>query len=158
MSLEILAKVKEFIVRMVKDQDFRAQLMSGKVEQIRTAMLESGYNFSIEEFETATLKILELKEAGEFHDLTEEELVGAVGGYIGRRPMIQPMYGVIWWRPKPYPKPLPQPEPCPKPIDVQPVYGVEIDPIDLGGLMGQAVYGVVIDPMDEFFILATVAE
>ncbi|GET37049.1 Nif11-like leader peptide family RiPP precursor [Microseira wollei] len=150
MSLEILAKVKEFIVRMVKDQDFRAQLMSGKVEQIRTAMLESGYNFSIEEFETATLKILELKEAGEFHDLTEEELVGAVGGYIGRGRRLQPMHGVIRWRPKPEPKPLPEPEPCPKPIDVQPVYGVVIDSIDLGGLMGQAAYGVVIDPMDEF--------
>jgi predicted ribosomally synthesized peptide with nif11-like leader len=129
MSLEFLAKVKEFIVRMVKDEDFRAQLMSGKVEQIRTAMLESGYNFSTEEFETATLKILELKEAGEFHELSEAELVGAVGGYIRRPPTMQQMYGVIWWPPKPYPKPLPQPEPCPKPIDVQPMYGVVIEAI-----------------------------
>ena len=141
MSLEILAKVKEFIVRMVKDQDFRAELMSGKVEQIRTAMLESGYNFSIEEFETATLKILELKEAGEFHELSEEELVGAVGGYIRKAPIIQPLYGVIWWPPKP----LPEPQPYPEPIDVQPMYGVVIEPIDP---IYQPMYGVVIDPIE----------
>ena len=123
MSLEILAKVKEFIVRMVKDEDFRAQLMSEKVEQIRTAMLESGYNFSIEEFETATLKILELKEAGEFHELSEEELVGAVGGYIASDPTIESLYGVIWWCPKPSPK---QAEACRKLLEVshQNLYGV----------------------------------
>ena len=147
MSLEILAKVKEFIVRMVKDEDFRAQLMSEKVEQIRTAMLESGYNFSIEEFETATLKILELKEAGEFHELSEEELVGAVGGYIASDPTIESLYGVIWWCPKPYPKPLPQPEPCPKPIEpiYQALYGVVIEPIDpIYEPPAQAEYGAVI--------------
>ncbi len=144
MTLEILAKVKEFIVRMVKDQDFRAQLMSGKVEQIRTAMLESGYNFSIEEFETATLKILELKEAGEFHELSEEELVGAVGGYIRKAPIIQPLYGVIWWPPKP----LPEPQPCPEPIEpiFQPMYGVVINPKNpiYEPPPAQAEYGVVI--------------
>lgn len=146
MSLEILEKVKDFIVRLVKDQGFRDQLMSGKIDQIRTAMLESGYNFSKEEFETATLKILELKEAGEFHELTEEELVGAVGGYIAKRPIIQPLYGVIWWPPEPDPEPLPQPEPYPDPIDVQPMYGVVIDPIDIDPIdpIYQPMYGVII--------------
>ncbi|GET37050.1 hypothetical protein MiSe_18030 [Microseira wollei NIES-4236] len=61
---------------------------------------------------------------------------------------MQPLYGVIWWPPKPYPKPLPQPEPCPKPIDVQPMYGVVIEPIEpiepIYGPPMQAKYGAVI--------------
>ena len=95
MSLEIFEKVKEFLVRLIKDQDFRAQLQTETIDEFRKVMQDSGYNFSQEEFEAATIKILELKELGGFHELSAEELVGVVGGYLAKRPIIQPMYGVV---------------------------------------------------------------
>ncbi|XZF61959.1 MAG: hypothetical protein ACSI46_23585 [Gloeotrichia echinulata DVL01] len=68
---------------------------------------------------------MELKESGEFNDLSEEELVGAFGGlttiskFKGLQPIYQPMYGVIYWPPEEYPKPHPKPWPQP-----QPSYGI----------------------------------
>jgi predicted ribosomally synthesized peptide with nif11-like leader len=147
MSLEILEKVKEFLVRLVKDQAFRAQLQTDKIDEVRKVMQAGGYNFSKEEFETAALKILELKELDQFHELSEEELVGAVGGIAQVSPddlVIQPMYGVIWWPPKgcwrPCPKPVPLPRPIPGP---QPMYGVIIDPVQLS-MDSQSMDGVII--------------
>ncbi|MUG93683.1 Nif11-like leader peptide family natural product precursor [Scytonema sp. UIC 10036] len=131
MSLEILEKVKEFFIRLVKDESFRAQLMSDKVEKVKKIMTDGGYNFSQDEFEKATIKILELKELGEFHELSEEELVGAVGGL---------RYA---WPPKEYPThpPYPRPYPKPRPNDPQPLYGIIVDPLDPPV---QALYGVVV--------------
>jgi len=137
MSLEIFEKVKEFLVRLIKDQDFRAQLQTETIDEFRKVMQDSGYNFSQEEFETATIKILELKELGGFHELSEEELVGVVGGYVGKHPTIQPMYGVVI---SPHPKPCPKSclKPCPKPIvklplnqPIQAVYGAVVTSIDI---------------------------
>ncbi|KAF3888917.1 MULTISPECIES: Nif11-like leader peptide family RiPP precursor [Nostocales] len=134
MSLEIFEKVKDFLVKLVKDEAFRTQLMSGKAEEVKKALENGGYNFSQQEFETAAIQILELKELGEFHELSEEELVGAFGGItsINDR-VIQPLYGVIYWPPKGCLKPCIKP----KPIDPQPMYGIVIDP------PVQALYGVV---------------
>ena len=126
MSLTILETVKEFLIRLVKDEDFRTQLISDKVEDIRKVMADSGYNFSQDEFETAAIEILELKELGHFEELTEEELVGAVGGWRSD------------WYYKYLRDPKPRPKPLPKPIDPQPLYGVVIDPPI------QAMYGVVV--------------
>ncbi|XZF61958.1 MAG: Nif11-like leader peptide family RiPP precursor [Gloeotrichia echinulata DVL01] len=152
MSLEILEKVKNFLIKLVKDEDFRTQLMSDKIEDIKKAMADGGYNFSQAEFETAAIKILELKESGEFNDLSEEELVGAFGGLTilvrpsEIEPEIQPLYGVVYWPPEGYPKPHPRPRPRPIPHPIlhrikhpilQPLYGVVIDP------PVQALYGVV---------------
>ncbi|MCX7596294.1 MAG: Nif11-like leader peptide family RiPP precursor [Fischerella sp.] len=131
MSLEILEKVKDFLIRLVKDEAFRTQLMSEKAEEVKNFLEDGGYNFSQEEFETAAIKILELKELGEFHDLSEEELVGAVGGLTRiNDQVIQPLYGVISLPPKGHPRPRPKPVP-------QPLYGIVIDP------PVQALYGVV---------------
>ncbi|MEH2289749.1 Nif11 family protein [Nostoc sp.] len=133
MSLTIFEKVKEFIIRLVKDEAFYTQLMNDKIDEVIKVMEEGGYNFSQEEFETASIKILELKELGQFDDLSEEELVGAFGGLTNA--VAQPLYGVIVsplpvddkcekppikckckWIPKPNPKPNP-------PIQPQPLYG-----------------------------------
>ncbi|MEH2091297.1 Nif11-like leader peptide family RiPP precursor [Nostoc sp.] len=135
MSLTIFEKVKEFIIRIVKDEAFYSRLMSEKIEEVIKVMEEGGYNFSQEEFETASIKILELKELGQFDDLSEEELVGAFGGLTNT--VAQPLYGAIVsppekgakppikckWIPKPHPKPWPLP--C-QAIDppVQALYGV----------------------------------
>ena len=61
MSLEILGKVKEFLTKLVKDEDFRAQLTNKKIDEVKKVMADGGYNFSKKEFETAALQILELK-------------------------------------------------------------------------------------------------
>lgn len=136
MSLAISEKVKEFLVRLVKDESFRTQLMSDKIEEVRKVFDDNKYNFSKEEFEESAIKILELKELGEFDDLSEEELLAAVGGLT-----IADNSRRYWypWPPKGYPFP-PQPIP-PKPLPYpQPLYGTVINlnpPV-------QALYGVVV--------------
>ncbi|MEH2000528.1 MAG: Nif11-like leader peptide family RiPP precursor [Nostoc sp.] len=135
MSLAIFEKVKEFLIRLVKDEAFRTQLMSDQIDEVIKVMEKGGYNFSQEEFETASIKILELKELGQFEDLSEEELVGAFGGLTSTPDrVLQPLYGVvvlphegsikppIKWIPRPRPKPWPQPIV----IHPQPVYGVVV--------------------------------
>jgi hypothetical protein len=149
MSLERLTKVKEFLIRIIKDPAFRAQLQADAQQGMRKVMEENGYGFSKEEFETAAIQILDLNESGEFHELNADELVAAIGGIVAiypDTPTIQPMYGVVYWPPEPHPYPTPKPyprpcsRPCPKPrpIDIQPMYGVIIDPIV------QPMYGVII--------------
>ncbi|WP_445629181.1 Nif11-like leader peptide family RiPP precursor [Nostoc sp. DSM 114167] len=129
MSLTIFEKVKEFIIRLVKDEAFYTQLMSDKIEEVIKVMEEGGYNFSQEEFETASIKILELKELGQFDDLSEEELVGAFGGLSNS--VAQPLYGVIVSPPEECGKPplkkckwIPKPNPKPITPPIQPLYGV----------------------------------
>ncbi|MEH1951334.1 MAG: Nif11-like leader peptide family RiPP precursor [Nostoc sp.] len=137
MSLIIFEKVKDFLVRLVKDEAFYTQLMSDKIEEVIKVMEEGGYNFSQEEFETASIKILELKELGQFDDLSEEELLGAFGGLTNNNQQVaQPLYGVVVsppkeggkppikckWIPKPHPKPWPLPHQIDPPV--QALYGV----------------------------------
>ncbi|GAB4530056.1 MAG: hypothetical protein Tsb0014_12490 [Pleurocapsa sp.] len=137
MSLTILEKVKEFLIRLVKDEAFRTQLTTNQIEDARKVMADNGYNFSQDEFETAAIEILKFKELGHFEELSEAELIGAIGGLTYSEPIIQPMYGVIVEPPedeypRPYPKPRPRPRPCfcKPPIDIQPMYGV-IQPKEL---------------------------
>ncbi|MEH2247729.1 Nif11-like leader peptide family RiPP precursor [Nostoc sp.] len=138
MSLEILEKVKNFLIRLVKDEAFRTQFMSDKIDEVIKVMQEGGYDFSQEEFETASIKILELKELGLFEDLTEEELVGAVGGFANTNDIVaRPLYGVVVSPPKECAKP-PIKKCIPKlPPHPQPLYGIVI------GHPIQAVYGAV---------------
>ncbi len=144
MSLAIFEKVKEFLVRLVKDEAFRTQLMSDKIEEVRNLFEDNGYNFSQEEFETAAIRILELKELGEFSDLSEEELLGAVGGLTISEPTDKRLSRPpCWypWFPKGHPQPVPTPKPLPHP-QPQPMYGIVIGP------PVQALYGVVV-PSDK---------
>ncbi|PHM10621.1 Nif11-like leader peptide family RiPP precursor [Nostoc sp. 'Peltigera malacea cyanobiont' DB3992] len=147
MSLTIFEKVKDFLVRLVKDEAFYTQLMTDKIEEVIKVMEEGGYNFSQEEFETASIKILELKELGQFDDLSEEELVGAFGGFISiNQPVIEPpliiqpkLRDVVVSLPENFgkpsikpikwiPRPLPKPWPLPCQIDppVQALYGAVV--------------------------------
>ncbi|MDJ0902902.1 MAG: Nif11-like leader peptide family RiPP precursor [Xenococcus sp. MO_188.B8] len=140
MSAEILDKVKNFLIRLVKDKSFRHQLMSEKVEEVKRLMVDGGFNFSQEEFEIATIQILELKELGHFEELSEEELVGAIGGLRYNWPPKEYPYPTYPPYSKPFPRPQPIDEPIDKPIDIypQPLYGVIIGP------PVQAMYGVVV--------------
>ena len=156
----LLDKVKEFLIRLVKDSVFIAQLQQRSAEQLPAFLQDAGYGFSQDEFESATLQILDLKEQNQFHELSEAELVGAVGGWF----RLYPKYP--GWFSKP-PRRLPRPigGPIGGPIDgpiggpiAQPMYGVVIEPPSDGSApypvpwskplptpMPQPMYGVVID-------------
>ncbi|MCM0590706.1 MAG: hypothetical protein ACSI46_23575 [Gloeotrichia echinulata DVL01] len=49
--------------------------MSDKIEDIKKNMADGGYHFSQAEWETFAIKILALKESGEFEDLSEEGFI-----------------------------------------------------------------------------------
>ena len=122
MSVNLFERLKEFLVRLVKDQSFRTELDNSTVEERQEVLKSSGYIFSKEEFETAALHVLESKERGEFTELNEEELAGVLGGFVGGKyPIIQPLYGVVIGEPIDIAWP-------PKPPFPQPLYGVIIDP------------------------------
>ncbi|NJO93528.1 MAG: Nif11-like leader peptide family natural product precursor [Hydrococcus sp. RM1_1_31] len=98
MSVKLLDKVKEFLVRLFKDQAFRDRLTNSSVEERNQYLESDGYSFTKEEFEAATLEVIESKERGEFNELSEEELTAVVGGYVGETSkVLLPMYGVPWW-------------------------------------------------------------
>lgn len=125
MSVGILERVKEFMVRLVKDRAFLAQLENSTIDERNKVLKNAGFEFSKEEFETAIIKIIESKERGEFNELTEDEMVAVVGGYVGTEPVAQPLYGVI--APKPgKPKPISGPQPMYGVI--RPMYGVVVSP------------------------------
>jgi predicted ribosomally synthesized peptide with nif11-like leader len=86
-------KVKEFLVRIVKDDEFRTSVASQSTPADRSQLLkESGYTFTPSEFDSASIKILELAEQGLFTDLNDNELVAVMGGaFTGR---VQPVYGI----------------------------------------------------------------
>ena len=145
----IFEKVKELLVRVVKDSEFLNLLQTSSAEEARTILKEAGYRFSKEHFESAAMKILDLKEKDQFHELSEEELVGAVGGFLyGHKPpfWIQPLYGVIIDPPKDNPRPYPKPTPLPwePPIVIQPMYGVVIDPTPTPIPGPQPMYGTIV--------------
>jgi predicted ribosomally synthesized peptide with nif11-like leader len=121
MSVNLFERLKEFLVRLVKDQSFRTQLDNGTVEERQQILKSAGYIFSKEEFETAAIHVLESKERGEFTELNEEELAGVLGGFMRGELIIQPMYGVVVSEPETVSW---SPE---EPI-FQPMYGVIIPP------------------------------
>jgi hypothetical protein len=117
MSENVFNKIKEFVVRLVKDQDFRTSLEQTERTKRTGFLAEQGYAFTTESFETGAIELMTAQQNGEFAEISEEELAGVFGGYIGKLPIIQPMYGVVWW-----PRPI---HPI-RPIGPQPLYGVVI--------------------------------
>jgi predicted ribosomally synthesized peptide with nif11-like leader len=110
-------KVKEFLVRIVKDDEFRTSVAAQKNPENRSQLLQkSGYTFTPSEFDSASIKILELAEQGLFTDLNDHELVAVMGGaFTGH--IFQPVYGVS----------IP-PIFAEIPGHVRPVYGVPVPP------------------------------
>jgi predicted ribosomally synthesized peptide with nif11-like leader len=77
-------KIKELLVRIVKDDKFRTSVESQPTLEDRSQLLkESGYSFTQSEIDSASIKILELAEKGLFSDLDDCELVAVMGGYGG---------------------------------------------------------------------------
>jgi predicted ribosomally synthesized peptide with nif11-like leader len=106
-----LDKVKEFLVRIVKDDAFRSEIESQSTPEAQTELLEkSGYVFGQAELESATIKILELAEQGLFPELNETELAAVVGGSTGLGTISRPP--IRFWPPTSHPpKVHPQPGP-----------------------------------------------
>jgi predicted ribosomally synthesized peptide with nif11-like leader len=92
-------KIKEFFVRIVKDDEFRASVEAQSTPEEQSQLLkESGYDFTPSEFDSAAIKILELAEEGLFTDLSESELVAVAGGQISPS-------NIWWWEPGPIHRP-----------------------------------------------------
>ena len=68
---------KAFYLRMGTDEAFMAQLDSASPEERINIAREAGYDFTQEDFEAATVQVLESDE------LTEDQLETVAGGVIG---------------------------------------------------------------------------
>jgi predicted ribosomally synthesized peptide with nif11-like leader len=74
-------KIKEYLVRIAKDDEFRTSLEAQTQPEDRAKFLkEAGYTFTPAELDSAASKILELAEQGLFSELDENELSAVVGG------------------------------------------------------------------------------
>jgi predicted ribosomally synthesized peptide with nif11-like leader len=92
-----LDHVKAFYEKLVNDETFRTQVQSVETkDQCSQIVKAAGYDFTTEEFEEYTSRLLEVATSeGELKDLNEKELAAVFGGITGW-PGIQPLYGVVW--------------------------------------------------------------
>lgn len=104
-----LENVIGFYKNLLKNQKFRNRLENAKdSHEYKEILLEAGYNFTQEEFEIATAKILDRNHLEDldnvFNQLTETELEVIVGGATSylrchdinfNEIIVQPMYGVV---------------------------------------------------------------
>jgi predicted ribosomally synthesized peptide with nif11-like leader len=94
--MSIFNNVKEFLVRIVKDDEFRTSVEAQPTPAERSKLLkESGYTFTPSEFDSVSIKILELAEQGLFTELNDQELVAVMGGREKcTEECMVPVYGV----------------------------------------------------------------
>lgn len=94
-----LQDVKAFYERLTTDEQFRSRLENVRSkEECSQTVKSEGYNFTQEEFEEFTAKLIASeKNEGELRDLDEKELEAVAGGAMGliRFPIYQLMYGVV---------------------------------------------------------------
>jgi hypothetical protein len=95
-----LGSVRDFYKQLVADDDFRNQVQNVEnKEECSQIVKAAGYDFTQEEYEEYTLKLLESANSdNELQDLGEKELAAVFGGITGaklRRIQAQPLYGVI---------------------------------------------------------------
>jgi predicted ribosomally synthesized peptide with nif11-like leader len=106
-------KIKEFLVRIVKDDEFRASVAAQPNPEEQSRLLkESGYTFTSSEFDSAAIEILELAEQGLFTELSESELSAVMGGNT--------LDGSLWWwkkRPDMFPPMIVYGGPMPPTVD-----------------------------------------
>jgi len=95
MSLE---NTKSFYQRISTDENFSAKFQGlENQEEFYYAAKTAGYEFTEQEFEDYTCKLLckgdDLND--EIQDLSEEELASVLGGFIRHFPPLHPMYGIV---------------------------------------------------------------
>ncbi|AOY79902.1 Nif11-like leader peptide family natural product precursor [Moorena producens JHB] len=140
-----LESVILFFKRLAADKNFRSQLEdAASPEDYQTMVRDAGYDFTAEDLETTTAKILDenkLRDLDDnFKNLSEEDLEVLVGG------VFRGYCGWPWQRKHPIYRPRPIQKP---PIEVQPLYGAVISPpIEIVPKPPQAIamYGVSLPP------------
>ncbi len=97
-----IENVKAFYTRLAADRDFQVQVNSAKSKQECSQIVrEAGYDFTQEEFEKFTQKLLDSATTDKTVDeLNEKELEATVGGIatsiLGLKDLvIQPKYGSV---------------------------------------------------------------
>ena len=144
----LIKSILEFYKRLVKDKQFRTKLENASnPEECQQAIREAGYNFTPEEFESATAEILSKNKIRDLDvslsNVSDEELEVVFGGVWSRYwnwkpwkpwkppiiddPIIQPHYGGIVIDP---------PEDDHPPISIDPpdaiaLYGIPVGDFDL---------------------------
>ena len=99
MSLE---NVKSFYKHLEENEAFRDQIKAAEnKEECSQIVKEAGFDFTLEEYEEYTYQLLESTNSeDEIQDLGEKELAAVFGGITGNnsriRPIIRPLYGVVW--------------------------------------------------------------
>ncbi len=140
-----LESVILFFKRLAADKNFRSQLEdAASPEDYQTIVQDAGYDFTPEELETTTAKILDenkLRDLDDnFKNLSEEDLEVLVGG-VFRGYYRWPWGPIDWIKP-----PIEKPPIVKPPITIQPLYGVISPPQDIVGPkppQAIAMYGVI---------------
>ncbi|BAT55111.1 protein of unknown function nitrogen fixation [Nostoc sp. NIES-3756] len=92
--------VRAFYERLANDEAFRTQMQQVKSkDECSQTVKAAGYDFTQEEFEEYTSQLLESDaNDGELKDLSEQELEAVFGGTTTyfRKPIVQPLYGIVW--------------------------------------------------------------
>lgn len=111
-----LEQVNAFYQKVASDESFRSRIQSvNSKEECSEIVKGAGFDFTPQEFEEYTGRLLESDRPDEeIKDLSDEDLAAVAGGFIGSS-LFRPMYGL----------PLP-PNRRPIPI-VRPIYGLPAD-------------------------------
>lgn len=142
----LIKSILEFYKRLVKDKQFRTKLENtSNSEECQQAIKEAGFNFTPEEFESATAEILSKNKIRDLDvslsNVSDEELEVVFGGVWSRYwswkrwkpwkppvdddPVVQPLYGVV----------------VDDPV-IQPLYGIVTEPPE-----AIAMYGVIVSDL-----------
>ncbi|NCQ93719.1 MAG: Nif11-like leader peptide family natural product precursor [Microcystis aeruginosa LG13-03] len=86
-----LEQVHAFYQKVASDESFRSRIQSVNSKEECSEMVKAaGFNFTLQEFEEYTARLLESDRPDEeIQDLSEEALAAVAGGFIGS----------FWWPP-----------------------------------------------------------
>ncbi len=127
-----LEQVHAFYQKVASDESFRSRIQSvTSKEECSEIVKAAGFDFTSQEFEEYTARLLESDRPDEeIQDLSEEDLAAVAGGFIGGF-RVRPMYGL-------------PPNRRPIPI-VRPIYGLPAD-----RFIVRPMYGLPADRLGDF--------
>ncbi|TRU85125.1 MAG: Nif11-like leader peptide family natural product precursor [Microcystis novacekii Mn_MB_F_20050700_S1] len=91
-----LEQVHAFYQKVASDESFRSRIQSvNSKEECSEIVKAAGFDFTPQEFEEYTARLLESDRPDEeIKDLSEEDLAAVAGGFIGGFPKLYLMYGL----------------------------------------------------------------
>ncbi|NCT52586.1 MAG: Nif11-like leader peptide family natural product precursor [Microcystis aeruginosa G13-03] len=92
-----LEQVHAFYQKVASDESFRSRIQSvNSKEECSEIVKAAGFDFTPQEFEEYTARLLESDRPDEeIKDLSEEDLAAVAGGFIGGDGIVRPMYGIV---------------------------------------------------------------